>query len=64
MLINHVRPGERSATVDYIKRNLLVEALNNKQVRLRSGHTIHTLPTTMNPLVDFYYSFFFKITGA
>ena len=58
MLINHVRPGERSATVDYIKRNLLVEALNNKQVRLRSGHTIHTLPTTMNPLVDFITHFF------
>ena len=48
-LINQ-RPGERSATVDYIKRNLLVNEV--------SGHTIHTLPTTMNPLVDFITHFF------
>ena len=58
MLISLVGSGERSATVDYIKKNLLVEALNNKQVMLQSGHTIHTLPTTMNPLVDFITHFF------
>ena len=58
-LIAQVPPGGVSQTVEYIKRNLLVEALNSEQYRLQfSGQKVTTLPTTMNPLVDFVTQFF------
>ena len=58
-LIAQVPPGGVSPTVEYIKRNLLVEALNSEQYTLQlSGQRITTLPTTMNPLVDFVTQFF------
>ena len=58
-LISQVPPGGVSPTVEYIKRNLLVEALNSEQYRLPfSGQRVTTLPTTMNPLVNFVTQFF------
>ena len=58
-LIAQVPPGGVSPTVEYIKRNLLVEALNSEQYNLEfSGQRVTTLPTTMNPLVDFVTQFF------
>ena len=58
-LIAQVPPGGVSPTVEYIKKNLLVEALNSEQYRLPfSGKRVTTLPTTINPLVGFITHFF------
>lgn len=58
-LIAQVGPGQRSPIVDYIKQNLLVEALDNERLTLQfSRQNIRTLPTTTNPLVDFITHFF------
>lgn len=59
LLIAQVGTGQRSPTVDYIKQNLLVEALDNERLTLQlSRQNIRTLPTTMNSLVDFITHFF------
>ena len=59
LLIAQVPQDSVSPTVEYIKKNLLVEALNSEQYRLPfSRHIVTTLPTTMNPLVDFVTQFF------
>jgi len=58
-LIAEVGPNNSSSAVDYTKKNLLVESLNSEQYLLDSTReTITTLPTTMNPLVDFIAQFF------